>query len=152
MKFVTFALLKFAKISQAFRFCCHWRAENPKLGSCGCPQCCVWAAPGHRGGQGGFSWAQHSRIQADPIPWEGRKGNSLAVVLEQPAGDMGGHCANPLGFFPQDWFGPRELLGIHHPQGRAVFSQSLFWGLFPGFEQVLPTSPGGVLLKWKFSP
>lgn len=80
VQFAIFALLKFAENPQTFRFCCHWRAENPKLVSCGCPQCYVWAAPGHGAGQEGFSWAQHSRIQADLIPWEGRKGSCPAAT------------------------------------------------------------------------
>lgn len=40
MESVIFALLKFTKTPQTFRFCCHWRAASPELGSCGCLQCC----------------------------------------------------------------------------------------------------------------
>lgn len=70
------------KKPQTFRFCCHWRAEDPELWNCGCLQCCVWAGDG----AGWLFLAQHPRVQADPLPWE-QQGQLLTLVLGHFGGD-----------------------------------------------------------------
>lgn len=124
MEFVIFALLKFTKNPKPSDFAAIEEQQALSWGAVAASS----AAPG----QDGSSWAQHPRIQADLIPWEGgRRRNS------QLGGTLRGHGANPfrchLGFFPGVPESCWEFSIL-----RAELSLLSALGLFPGFEQLLP--------------